>query len=266
MAAKVTVIIVNDNSGPRLQRAMACLAAQAFTDFDVVILDNASIDGTLDGVKTGALRVQTIRNGANLGFAAANNQAAKIAKGDWLALLNPDAYPEPDWLEHLIAAARRYPDAEAFGSTQINADDAARLDGAGYHVFDLPYRGHFGWPVSTLPVEGECFAPCAAAALYRHAAVEALGGFDESFFCFGEDVDLGFCLRLAGGRAVQVAGARVHHEGSGVAGRRSNFTLYHGHRNRVWTFVKKTSHRRERLAAPSGGLPNWGSSVKNPKH
>ena len=240
MTPKVTVIIVNYNSGPRLQRAMSCLAAQTFADFDVVIVDNASIDGSLGGVEAGALRLQTISNGANLGFAAANNQAAKIAKGEWFAFLNPDAYPEPDWLEQLIAATARYPDADAFGSTQIDAADAARLDGAGdgYHVFGLPYRGHFGWPVAKLPVEGECFAPCAAAALYRRAAFEALGGFDESFFCYGEDVDLGFRLRLAGGRAVQVARARVHHEGSGVAGRRSDFTLYHGHRNRVWTFVK----------------------------
>jgi GT2 family glycosyltransferase len=240
MPPAVTVIIVNYNSGQRLQRAFSALAAQTFTDFDVIVVDNASNDGSADGIDKGALRLQIIANSENLGFAAANNQAAKVASGEWLAFLNPDAYPEPDWLEQLMAAAARYPAADAFGSTQVNADDPERLDGAGdgYHVFGLPYRGHFGWPVSALPGEGECFAPCAAAALYRRATFEALGGFDESFFCYGEDVDLGFRLRLAGGRAVQASLARVLHEGSGITGRRSDFTLYHGHRNRVWTFVK----------------------------
>lgn len=240
MPPTVTVIIVNYNSGARLARALACLAAQRFSDFEVIVVDNASTDGSMAAIDRSALRLQVIANSKNLGFAAANNQAAKVATGEWLAFLNPDAYPEPDWLAQLMAATARYPHADAFGSTQINADDQTQLDGAGdgYHVFGLPYRGHFGWPVSTLPGEGECFAPCAAAALYRRATFAALGGFDESFFCYGEDVDLGFRLRLAGGRAVQVASARVLHEGSGITGRRSDFTLYHGHRNRVWTFVK----------------------------
>lgn len=240
MPSKVTVIIVNYNSGVRLKRAIACLAAQTFTDFDIIVVDNASLDGSAEALDGEALRLQIIVNAENLGFAAANNQAAKLAAGEWLAFLNPDAYPDPDWLEQLIAATARYPQADAFGSTQVNAADEMLLDGAGdgYLFCGLPYRGHFGWPLAKLPGEGECFAPCAAAALYRRSTFEALGGFDESFFCYGEDVDLGFRLRLAGGRAVQVARARVLHEGSGVTGRRSDFTLYHGHRNRVWTFVK----------------------------
>lgn len=240
MTPSVTVIVVNYNSGQRLKRALGCLAAQTFRDFDVIVVDNASTDGSATADGAIGLRLRIIRNEENLGFAAANNQAAKLATGAWLAFLNPDAYAEPDWLEKLHAATRRYPDADAFGSLQIDAHDAARLDGAGdaYFFLGLPYRGHFGWPIAKAPREGECFAPCAAAALYRRATFTALGGFDESFFCYGEDVDLGFRLRLAGGRAVQVAGARVLHEGSGVTGRRSRFSIYHGHRNRVWTFVK----------------------------
>ncbi|HBS33707.1 MAG TPA: glycosyltransferase family 2 protein, partial [Parvularcula sp.] len=85
-----------------------------------------------------------------------------------------------------------------------------------------------------LPGDGECFAPCAAAAMYRARVFADLGGFEERFFCYGEDVDLGFRLRLAGGRAVQVRAARVLHEGSGVSGRYSDFTVYHGNRNRIW--------------------------------
>jgi len=235
----VAVIIVNYESGERLKRAIACLELQTFRDFDVFVFDNGSRDGSAAHARSDKLRIETILNGENIGFAAGNNRVAARAAGEWLAFLNPDAYPDPDWLAELMAATARH-DADAFGSTQIDANDPARLDGAGdaYHVFGVPYRGHFGWPAARLPEEGECFAPCAAAALWRRSRFLALGGFDESFFCYGEDVDLGFRLRLAGGRAMQIPGAKVLHEGSGITGRRSDFTIFHGHRNRIWTFIK----------------------------
>lgn len=233
----ITVIIVNYNSGVRLARALDCLAAQSFTDFETIVIDNASSDDSLERARRSGLPVKFIEAGSNLGFAAANNRAAEQSSGEWLAFLNPDAYATPGWLAALVAASERYPFADAFGSTQVDAADPTKIDGAGdvYHVLGIPYRGHFGWPVASLPAEGECFAPCAAAALYRRSTFLALGGFDEDFFCYGEDVDLGFRLRLAGGRAVQVRDAVVHHEGSAVTGRYSDFTIYHGNRNRIWT-------------------------------
>ena len=239
MTAAVAVIIVNFNSGGRLARCVAALERQTFRDFETVVLDNASTDGSA-AVASNSIPIRIIRSPENLGFAAGNNRAAEGLANEWLAFLNPDAYPEPEWLAELTDAARRHPSADAFGSTQIDAFDPTRLDGAGdaYHVFGVPYRGHFGWPASSAPDEGECFAPCAAAALWRRRTFAALGGFDESFFCYGEDVDLGFRHRLMGGRAIQAARARVLHEGSGVTGRRSDFTTFHGHRNRIWTWMK----------------------------
>lgn len=236
----VAVIVVNFNSGARIGKVLAALERQTFTDFETVVFDNGSTDGSANGLVCTKFPLRTILNGANIGFAAGNNRAVGLVDAEWVAFLNPDAYPEPDWLEQLLAAARRHPYADAFGSTQVDAADPTRLDGAGdaYHAFGVPYRGHFGWPVSKLPPEGECFAACAAAAMYRRRTFLELGGFDESFFCYGEDVDLGFRLRLAGGRTIQAAAARVAHEGSGVTGRRSDFTVFHGHRNRIWTFVK----------------------------
>lgn len=238
--AQVSIIIVNYNSGDRLARCLEAAARQTFQDFELIVIDNASTDDSMRTARAAAPSAAFIEAGSNLGFAAANNLAAKTVRSEWIAFLNPDAYAEPEWLSELIAASRRHPWADAFGSTQIDAADPARLDGAGdvYHVFGIPYRGHFGWPTESLPSEGECFAPCAAAALYRASVFRALGGFDETFFCYGEDVDLGFRLRLAGGRAVQVASAIVRHEGSGISGRYSPFTVYHGNRNRIWTLYK----------------------------
>ncbi|NWG92559.1 MAG: glycosyltransferase family 2 protein [Parvularculaceae bacterium] len=237
---RLSVIVVNFNAGARLARCVERLSRQTFKDFELLIVDNGSSDDSIDRAR--ALQVPVVIDlvGANLGFAAANNRAAKRAKGEWLVFLNPDAYAEPQWLDELISGAERYPWADAFGSTQLNADDPSRIDGAGdvFHALGVAYRGCFGWPAEKLPPEGECFSPCAAAAMYRRATFEALGGFDERFFCYAEDVDLGFRLRLSGGRAVQLRGARVLHEGSGVAGRHSAFTVYHGHRNRIWTAYK----------------------------
>ena len=242
MQVTVSVIIVNYNSGERLQKCLLHLEAQTFKDFEIIVIDNASDDDSIETAKLLTLQVQYILAKSNLGFAAANNLAVKSAEGTWLAFLNPDAYPSPKWLEELILATKRFPKALAFGSTQIDAAHPEILDGAGdvYHAWGIPYRGHFGWSVKRLPPEGECFSPCAAAALYKADTFRELGGFDERFFCYGEDVDLGFRLRLAGGRTVQVPSAIVKHEGSGVSGRHSDFTIYHGHRNRIWCAYKNT--------------------------
>ncbi len=236
----ITVLIVNYNSGARLRACLECLSGQTWRNFETIVVDNASIDGSERAAEEQGAGVTLIAAGANLGFAAGNNLGAREARGEWIAFLNPDAYAEPDWLAEFVAATRRYPWADAFGSTQIDAADPQRIDGAGdvYHVFGIAYRGHYGWPLAQLPPDGECFAPCAAAAFYRREMFERLGGFDERFFCYSEDVDLGFRLRLAGGRAVQLSAARVRHEGSGVTGRYSDFTVYHGNRNRIWTWWK----------------------------
>jgi len=238
--ARISVIVVNYNSGDRLARCIACLERQTFQDFETIIVDNASTDGSALAAASNLLHARVISSAENLGFAAGNNLAAREATGEWLAFLNPDAYAERDWLSALLAAVARYPWADAFGSTQLKADDPDTLDGAGdvFHILGVGYRGGFGQSAARLPDDGECFAPCAAAALYRRDAFAALGGFDERFFCYGEDVDLGFRLRLGGGRSVQVNRARVLHEGSGISGRYSPFTVYHGNRNRIWLTYK----------------------------
>lgn len=180
-------------------------------------------------------------NQCNLGFSAANNIAIREAKTEWVALLNPDALPEPGWLASLILAAKNNPDHDFFASRMISAGNSNILDGAGdeYHASGLVWRHGHGATVSGYLIEPrEVFSPCAAAALYRRSDLIEVGGFDEDFFCYVEDVDLGFRLRLAGRRCLYVPDAVVHHVGSATTGRKSDFSLYHGHRNMVWAFLK----------------------------
>jgi N-acetylglucosaminyl-diphospho-decaprenol L-rhamnosyltransferase len=238
----VTVAVVNFNSGDKLRACLNCLEKQTFKDFDVIVVDNASEDDSLALAAEAGLPFRLIRLDKNLGFAAANNLAARQARGEWLATLNPDAYAEPDWLETVIGASRRYPQAEAFGSTQFDAAAPTLLDGAGdvCSAYGFTYRGDIGRPATGIARDGECFAPCAAAAFYRRDRFLDLGGFDERFFCYAEDVDLGWRLRLAGGRAIQLRDAVVRHEGSAITGRHSPFSVYYGHRNRIWLYYKNT--------------------------
>lgn len=238
----VTVAIVNFNSGGKLRACLECLEKQSLKDFEVIVVDNASEDGSLALAAGTGLPFHLVKLEENLGFAAANNLAAKEARGEWLATLNPDAYAEPDWLEAFAAAARRYPQAEAFGSTQLDAAKPALLDGAGdvCSAYGFTYRGDIGRPATAIEGDGECFAPCAAAAFYRLDRFLDLGGFDERFFCYAEDVDLGWRLRLAGGRAIQLRSAIVRHDGSAITGRHSPFSVYYGHRNRIWLYYKNT--------------------------
>jgi GT2 family glycosyltransferase len=191
--------------------------------------------------------VQLIRLPTNLGFAEGNNVGAHAAADfDGLALLNPDAVAEPGWLEALVEAAEQEPAVAAFASQMRLASDPRYLDGAGdsYHVAGRAWRNGHGEPTAEWPqANAEVFAPCAAAALIRRDAFEAVRGFDERFFCYFEDVDLGFRLRLTGHRCIYVHSAVVRHVSSAVSGYRSDFAVYHGERNMVWTFVKDMPSR-----------------------
>jgi GT2 family glycosyltransferase len=248
-----SVIIVNYNGGDYLKGALASLAAQTRQDFEVFLVDNASTDGSMErlGDKLPE-HLHLMPQTENLGFAAANNLAAKSAKGAWLVLLNPDAEAAPNWLEKLAEAATRFPATKSFASAQIDLNNPENMDGAGdaYLGFGIPWRGGFGRPVSEMPGEGECFSPCGAGAMIHRETFLAHGGFDERFFCFCEDVDLGYRMRLAGERCIFLPDAIIHHAGGGLSGRVSEFSLFHGARNRLWTYFKNTPLRLLVLTLP----------------
>ncbi len=237
----VRVIIVNYNSGPLIQACVDALGAQTFADFEATIVDNASTDGSADALELPDGRFTLIRNTSNVGFAAASNIGARGARTPWLAMLNPDTEAERNWLEEMHRGVERYPDVRMLGATLINAADSSRVDGFGdvLSITGIAWRVASGRPVATLPRnDTEVFSLCAAAALYEREAFERAGGFDPSFFCYVEDVDLGLRLRLAGERCMQLRHAFVRHHGSAITGERSAFTLYFSFRNRLWLLFK----------------------------
>ena len=239
--ANVAILIVAYKSQKSLPRVMEALDQQTVRPARVRVLENGSPDG--ERIDPGSLPdwVEFVESDENLGFAAGNNLLARDLTEDWLICLNPDAFPDPDWLEQLMSGAQRFTEFDLFGSTQWAHEQPGVLDGAGdvYHFSGQPYRGAYGrrFPV---PDDGEVFAPCGAALMIRRAVFEALQGYDEDFFCYCEDVDLAYRARLNGHRCVQLQAAQVSHMGYGSSARRSDFVTYHGVRNRLWTFIKNT--------------------------
>jgi len=255
----VSILIVIWNSALHLSRCLDSLLEQSYKNSEIIIIDNGSSDGGIDDIKDkySCLHIRIKKLDKNTGFAIANNIGARMARGKWLALLNADAFPESDWLENLLEAAKQYPNA-FFASQQIQANTPDLLDGEGdiYHISGLAWRRNYGYPLRAKAKTEEIFSPCAAAALYPRRAFLDVGGFDEDYFAYHEDVDLSFRLRLHGLDAYYVPQATVHHIGSASTGKLSDFAVYHGHRNLVWTYFKNMPSPLFWLYLPSHFLIN----------
>jgi GT2 family glycosyltransferase len=255
----ISVIIVNHNGAEILPRCLDAVMAQTIREYEVIIVDNASSDGSADMIADRWPAVKIIRSETNNGFAVGNNIGAQQASGKWLALLNNDAFPQPDWMEKLLEASHNYPDFAFFASQLIQANQHNLIDATGdiYHASGLSWHRDRNQPIDMVHREaGEIFSACAAAALYDRAAFLAIGGFDETYFSHHEDVDLGFRLRLRGLRGMYVPEAVVHHIGSATFGIESDRTVYQMHRNFIWTYVKNTPGHLIWLFLPAHLLAN----------
>jgi len=237
----VAAVIVNFNGGSYLLSCIRSLSAQTYPLTKIFVVDNASTDPSLATIKQ-ELHCEIVQLGQNTGFAAASNHAAALAENcEWLVMLNPDAVLEPDWLEKMLEAVGKQPDCALFASRLLQHDERELLDGAGdaFHVSGAHWRrGHGKVAEGQYVAAEEVFSPCAAAALYHREVFLEADGFDETFFCYGEDVDLAFRLRMMGHHCMYVPEAVAHHVGSACTCRRSDFAIYHGHRNLVWVYFK----------------------------
>jgi len=235
----VSVIVLNWNGARYLERCLEAIAAQTFQDYEVIVLDNASTDGSQKQVAQRWPAFSLVEFERNLGFALGNNQGARLARGQWIAILNNDAFPETGWLANLVGAAQTHPEYNFFSSRLVNAEDREIVQGTGdvYHVSGFAWPRDQQRPVQNAHLaEEEIFSPCAAAAMYDRQAFLAVGGFDEQFVSHFEDVDLGFRLRLSGHRCLYVPNAIVAHVGSASYGQESDRTVYQVQRNVVWCY------------------------------
>lgn len=241
MSPKISVVILNWNGRRYLYDCLTSLQAQTYTDFEVIMVDNGSTDGSVEWVAEHFPLVRMICNETNVGFAAGNNQAIRASQAEFVVTLNNDTRVEPDWLASLVAAVEEDPSVGMCASKMLFADQSEIINSTGISLdpVGIAWDRRGGEPddgVEAAPVK--VFGPCAGAALYRRTMLDQVGLFDEDFFAYLEDVDLAWRARLAGWHCLYVPQARVYHVHSATAGEGSPFKNRLLGRNKVWTIAK----------------------------
>ena len=209
----ISVVIPNWNGLEWLPGCLASVAAQDRVADEVIVVDNGSSDGSVAYLRREHPQVRVIALADNTGFAHAANRGIAAAVGVLVALINTDVVLEPDWLGRMAAACARDAGTAAVACKMLSladpasiydAGDVLRRDGA------CEQRGRFARDDGRYDEPGEVFGACAGAALYRRDVVLAVGGFDERYFAYLEDVDLALRLRLAGWRCLYEPAVALH--------------------------------------------------------
>ena len=236
--SQVTVAIPTLAADSKLADCVRSLAAQTRQDFDVIIIDNSG--KRLARQTLGACEnLHFIENDTNVGFGVAINQACSHSQSPYLATLNDDAVAAPQWLEALISTIESQPGIGMCAS-QVRLMDTEQLDSAGMLICadgSSKQRGHRAQPSAYRQSE-EVLLPSGSAALYRREMLEAIGGFDEDFFLYCEDTDLGLRARWAGWKCWYAPNAVVYHHYSHTAGRATPLKAYYVERNRLFLLAK----------------------------
>ena len=221
----------------RLRECVEALGRQTRRDFEVIVIDNSGRGlARRNGSAPGA---RVIENERNAGFGGAVNQGMRASRAPYLATLNDDAVAHPRWLDALVSALERRPDAGMCAS-QVRLYGERRLDSAGMLVAldgSSKQRGQGRLP-EEFPVAEEALLPSGSAALYRRAMLDEIGGFDDDFFLYCEDTDLGLRARWAGWKCLYAPDAVVEHHYSQSAGRASPLKAYYVERNRLFVLAK----------------------------
>ncbi len=238
----VSVIVVTWNGLAYLPECLASLAAQSYPTLEIVVVDNGSTDGSVEylrGQPAGRLRL--VESPVNMGFAGGNNLGIRAAKGAYVALINNDAAADALWVEALVAAAEADPAIGMCASKIYVWDKPGILDGTGLLVSGDGIgrgRGRLETDREEFEREEDMLLPSGCAALYRRTMLDEIGLFDEDFFAYCEDTDLGLRARIAGWRCRYVPGAVVRHRYSGSTTAYSPFKAFQVERNRIWVVVK----------------------------
>jgi GT2 family glycosyltransferase len=238
----VSVVVVNLNRKALLERCLDSLWRQTCKDFEVVVVDNGSKDGSVDMLKgLGHTRLKVVLLDSNRGFAGGCNAGIACASGRYIATLNNDAEADSRWLEELVAGMESDPSLGMCASKILFHGDRKRIDKAGHLIYPdgLNHgRGSGEHDRGQFDKREEVLFPDAAAALYRRDMLDTIGLFDERFFAYGDDADLGLRGRMAGWKCLYVPTALVYHVHSATAGEFSPMKAFLIERNRMWVAVK----------------------------
>ena len=236
----VSVVVPNWNGRGWLPGCLGSVYKQQLAAAELIVVDNGSEDDSLSYLRAEHPDVRVISLGRNTGFAHAVNRGLEASRSEFIAVLNTDVVLTTDWLMRMVAALARHPDAAAVACKMLSLDRSDRLYDAGDVLRRdgaCEQRGRYGRDDGRWDKPGEVFGACAGAALYRHSAVAAVGGFDERYFAYLEDVDLALRLQLAGWRC-RYEPAVALHAGEGSSGHLPGGHLYLVERNTLVLIAK----------------------------
>lgn len=241
----VSVIIVNYNGIDVIQDCMHALERQTFKDFETIVVDNGSTDGSLEHLNsflTGnffSYPVKTIPLSNNVGFSDGNRQGLRHVNGEFVALLNNDTEPDEGWLEELVKGINSNQEIGICASKLIAYhSDIIDSAGDGYSMVLRGFKIGEGENKNVYDNKEFVFGACAGAALYRKKMLDETGFFDENFFLIYEDTDLNFRAQLAGWKALYVPTAIVHHKVRSSIGNMSDTAIYYSLRNSELVRIK----------------------------
>jgi len=239
---KASVIVLNWNGRILLPACLESLHDQTQKDFEIILVDNGSVDGSAEFVEHKFPEVRIVRLSENLGFCKGNNIGIRQANGQYIALLNNDTEVDPHWLEELVKALDKHLEVGFCASKMVFQDRPHLLDSAGdaYSIAgsarkighsDFAKKKRYQYPKYV-------FGACAGAAIYRRSMLEDIGLLDEDFFITQEDVDLSFRAQLKGYKCLYVPTALVYHRLNATLKTYSPEYVYYGHRNLEFVYFK----------------------------
>jgi GT2 family glycosyltransferase len=238
----VTAIVINFNGGAMLRDALASLFSQTWPALEVILVDNASSDGSVEQAeRCFGDKLVVIRNARNEGFARGNNIGFAEARGEWVFLLNSDAICDPGVIAELMQFVADKPRVGQLACRVVRADQPHFFDSVGLLLYPDGVARARGWQEKDqgqYDRAEEVLAPHGCACALRKTMLDEIGGFDEDFFCYFEDLDLGVRGQLAGWQCWYVPTTRVRHLKSATAGNYSVFKAYHVERNRLYCLWK----------------------------
>lgn len=241
----MSVVIPTWNGAALLRVCLRTLETQTFHDFETIVVDNGSRDGTVEMLKAEFPTVRRVALSQNRGFAAATNLGLAAAGGEILVCLNNDVECESSWLAALVSALDRMPDVGSVASKMMDAKRPGVIDSAGDAMSLRAWnvgRGESDRP--EFNVGREILSACAGAAAYRRAVFDAVGWFDERYFAWFEDVDLGLRAQFAGFKCWYEPSAVVRHHGSATSAIWSEPKAFLTMRNGLRLFFKTMPLRR----------------------
>ena len=250
---EVSVVIPNFNGMAYLDGVLSSLERQTIRNFEVILVDNGSTDGSCAFVSAEYPWVHMIQLPENYGFSRAVNEGIHAARSPYVLLLNNDTEAEPDFLEEMVAALRRHKKAFSCQAKMIQLHDRDKMDDAGNYYCALGWafaRGK-GKDIRHYDREQKIFSTCAGAAIYRKKFIDRIGDFDEEHFAYLEDLDIGYRARICGYQNWYAPKAKVYHVGSGTSGSRYNsFKVRLAARNCIYLNYKNMPGWQILLNAP----------------